>query len=290
MTTDADIADLESRLAVIADEHGRRSELDGRRRTRAALRKWGEPIPEPLAEAHDLAAIVNDWRDWWLATVEADVGSLDYVSLERHRAAFHAIDAGQIDATAPGMGAFTAADLFDLLPARLLRCRRPGPVAVLDVTATADRFAHVIASHGERVFGQSVRIAMVAAALHEFAHAVEMHGQRLPPGTDLDDMVRTIRTAPPVIHGLAFHPPRWLRAYAHLAHRSRGLPPSGFYVGAFAQDVETYLPGPGADWIQALGDELRLSGPETPLVDILAAPPPSPFVSLVAARYPGGFR
>lgn len=277
------------RLAVIVAhrqaEASSRTAVEARRLSRAAMHRWQQRIPPALAVAGDAAAFIADYRDAWLEHAENVVGAIDPHWLDNRGRAFHVLDTATIglQSTAHSPVGFLARGIFPAVRCHLTRCRRPGPVAIVDVHRHAEPFATLLEQHPERLVVRMVATAITTTAAHEYAHAIDFR----------DDGTPTAHTPPDISQAMQphdearerpFHGARWFRALAHVAHRLRGEP-LHLAQHLFAGEVRQWLPQATADAIlAALAPELDETPFATPIADVLLRPAPGPFLALVDPR------
>lgn len=281
---DADVEALALRLAVSPGPA--LDELEGRRRSRAAFRRWGEKIPARLDESQDLPLLIHRHGDYWLRSAEGLVRSLDPHGLGSRD--FHVVDFATLGIAAPALVGFTFPGdaFFRAVRPRLKRTALPGPVVVVNVRAEAARHTkHGLDSQPERLLQENVRVGLCGTVLHEAAHVVAFQaaGLALPDEVSLD-IVRQV-VARPVAQDsrVANHGADWVRGFAHLLRRSRPIPSSDFWERVFLFDVAQHHGENAGDLLEALAQELDATSPEDRLVDVLRRPAPDSFLRLIDA-------
>jgi len=287
MTTDEEIERLAVIVASRQAEAETRTALEARRLSRAAVERWGDPVPPALDASGDIAAFVADYRDAWLEHAENVVGAIDARWLDGRGRAFHVLDSETIGlrSTAESPVGFLARGIFPAVRCHLTRCRRPGPVAVVDVRRHAEPFAEILDQHPERLVVRMVSTAITTTAAHEYAHAVDFRDDGTPTGTTPPDITVAMRPYD-AAREQPYHGARWFRALGHVAHRLRGEP-LHLAANLFAQEVRQWLPtSEPAAILATLAPELQATPFGEPIAEILLRPAPGPFLELVDPRHP----
>ncbi len=286
-TSHSDADRLTAIVAAKQAEASSRTALESRRLSREALHRWGHPVPPALDTAGDLDAFVDDYRDAWLEHAEAVVGATDTTWLDRRGRAFHVLDSATLGlhATATSPVAFLARGIFPTVRCHLTRCKRPGPVAVVDIRRHAEPFAELLDEQPEPLVVRMVATAITTTAAHEYAHAVDFHDDGTPTNTTPPNIRHAMQP-----HDMArerpFHGARWFRILAHVAHRLRGEP-LRLANTLFAGEVRQWLPSADPHALLAtLSPELHATPFTQPIVEILDQPVPPPFLDLIRHHTP----
>jgi hypothetical protein len=275
-----DVEAFAVRVAKLQREHASRSESEGIIRSRAALRSWGERVPQSLARVvpDDLVAA---HRQHWLRDAEALIQVLDWQTFANGRTA-HVIDFTDLGVDADcGMLGFAAGTRFhESLAAVLPRRQTTTPAAAVAVNCTAIARG-VAAARITDATSEAAWVSRVVAgiALHEYAHVVASAATdcTVPP-LRLTDIPAAVES-----HGSDYrstgHGAAWARGYAHLVHRARYLAGHRVRDRLFEVDMAERL-GDRADAVlSALGDELR-DAADDPLAEIVRSPAPPAFADL----------
>lgn len=284
---DQDVAELALRLAVERAGHRDADDLAGRRRTRAAFRRWREKIPPSLAVEADAPILVARHRDYWLGSVSSFVRSLDPAGLGS--AGFHAVDFSGFGISSEVCHGFTFDGLFDVARSLLPVSARRGPVVAINVDRLARRtLARLGDDIDERTIVETIRIELSAVGLHEAAHAVDQKddGVRLDVAPAISFPMLRARVDEPenIPRWRSQHGIRWIRSLAHLCRRATRTPPRDWWLEVFTWDVAAALPGDPGDWLDVLSLELAAASPDEPIAEILDRDPPPAFVRLFDQR------
>lgn len=228
--------------------------------------------------------VIRANRTTWLRDAEAALTVLDWRAFTGGRT-LHVLDFADLGAPKEGfLGFATGAELHvlaaDFIPRRAFR------TAAAAVAVNVDRIARaaVSATVGQAEAIGVIRASVAAVAAHELAHVLdaEAEGRRLPPGSTLDQVLRSLAdgraTAP--AHQATTHSPGWLRAFAHLVTRAACLPHFETWLAAFMRDVAAVLPHRGEAYLDALHPELARHTSDDRLVEILRTPAPAGFLAL----------
>lgn len=290
MSTTADLAAdaevLALRLAVARAQQPD-DELEGRRRSREAFRRWGEKIPPKLSESRDLSLLVDRHVDYWLRSAECLVRSLDPVGLGARD--FHVVDFSTLGIVSPALAGFTlpGGSFFRAVRPKLKRTAAEGPVVAVNVQTEAARHTrHGLATQPEKTLRENVRVGLCGTVLHEAAHVVafEAAGLEIPEGASLEDVRLVMSTPVSQDSRVATHGADWVRSFAHFVFRGRSIPSSDFWSRVFCFDVAQHYGENAIDFLDALSPELNSTSSEERLVDVLRRPAPTPFLRLVDDR------
>ena len=280
----AAIEALSVRLASLQMDQ-EQDQIGGRRRSRAAFRRWGERIPDELAADRDLEVLVDRHRDYWLRCAAGFVRYVDSTGLGSGD--FHVVDTSSLGIAADGLAGFTMPDgFFDIVRDILPASARPGPVVAINVRGQAKVHSRkILNTANEPTIRESVLAGITATAIHEAAHAVDFQslGLRLPEGATIEHLRLAVRPS----FGPARserHGANWVRAFAHLVFRSSVYPPYDYWSEVFRFDVADHYPGDAVDFLDALATEFISTSSAEPLVDVLARPAPAAFQKLAQAR------
>jgi len=284
---DQDVAALAVRIAQERIRHSDPDDIDGRRRSRLAFRRWRERIPEALSMKADVPILISRHRQNWLGSAGSMVRSLDPAGLGA--GGFHAVDAaifGDIPADCLG---FTFEGLFDVARASLPVSARRGPAVAINVpTIVAGTVARFGDTLDERSLVATARAEITAVGLHEAAHAIDQRADDkpidVPPALSFPIVRSQLAKPRDVRRWRSGHGGRWVRAMAHFCHRATRTPPGDWWLDVFTGAVGAVLPGDAADWLDALALELATAGDDEPIVDVLARDPPPAFSRLFDQR------
>lgn len=270
-------------VAVAAAIARQGDELDGRRRSRAAIRRWKERVPMDLRDRdRDVELLVERHRREWLLGAASAVRSLDPNGLGSRP--LHVVDLAETGCSSPGVTGLALPGAFSLFRPWLPRSAEPGPVVAVDV-------GRMVRHHGLRLLDAapddvpaSVAAAVAGVAIHEAAHVLDRGDLAAVPVVATVGLLRRALAAPrdrSVV--AAVHGPRWLRAFAVLTIRASRRPPQAWWREAFAHDVAPYAAAPGAEILDAVRHELRHAYHDEPVAEIIARPPSDRLVALVGA-------
>jgi len=259
------------------------------RGARFAMPVEAMPRPEPVGlQAEEL---VERHRTAWLRDAEATLTTLDWRAYCGGRT-LHVLDARAIGGPARGYLGFTAGAQLHELAGELLPLKsstKPAAAVAVNVDALVPclRLPLMTEAHQRSAVGR-IRAAVAAVAAHELAHVVEAQaaGRRLPPGTSLEGILRSLSdgtaTSSPALARV--HGPNWLRAFCHLITRAARLPHHEEWVAAFERDARAVLPHPPGDYLDALHPELVRCTSDDRLSEILRTPAPAGFMALFDSR------
>lgn len=288
MTTTAHSADIEA-LAVqvaVARAQQQTGELEGRRRSRAAFRRWKERLPVELQEDGDVELLVDRHKTYWLRSAASFVQSVDPSGFGAQ--GFHVLDFADV-----GIGSDTLAGLalpepaFDIFRELLPRTARPGPVVAVNVRTQARHHSrHILETASELALRETIRVGITGTVLHEAAHVVDfaVRGVTIPDGVTVADF-RDIYSTPATVEARRLnHGDSWVRAFGHLVFRAASRPPADYWSRLFSFDVSEHYDGPGGEILDALVPELVSASTVSPVVDAVRSSTPASFGRLLAAR------
>ena len=253
-----------------------RSELEGRRRSRAWFRSIGHPIPPGLRVEGDVLSLVESHGEYWLRSAETLAKVLDPRGLGAGDV--HVLDAAVAGETR-ALG-FYLPGYFDAVRHLLEATARPGPVAwvglIRHVAAIAD-----LDALAEDEIRETVRVSVAATALHEFAHAIdeEISGDVSPPVVSLEVLRQFHRgdDRPTWCR----HSARWARALSHLASRASRSRNGERIVADVDESIRRGTGIAGQLVREALADELES---DEAIRDIVSRAPTARFGALFPAE------
>jgi len=249
-----------------------RSELEGRRRSRAWFRSIGHPVPPGLRVEGDALVLVETHGEDWVRSAETLAKICDPRGLGAGDV--HVLDASLAGETR-ALG-FYLPGYFEAVRHLLRDTARPGPVAwvglVRHVAAIRD-----IDALSEDEIRETARASVAATAFHEFAHAIddELSGRASPPAVSIDILRRAHRASDPPVWQK--HSARWARAVAHLATRAARYRNGSRIVAEIDEAIRRGTGVAGQFVREALADELE-SGEA--VRDIVSQPPTARFTAL----------
>jgi len=280
----ADFEALAVTVAVARAQQQETDELEGRRRSRAAFRRWKERLPVALSEDGDVDILVARHRDYWLRSAEGFVRGLDPEGLGL--GSVYAVDFETVGIKSDRFSGFALpVDAFDIFREVLPRGARPGPVVAVNVkTETRCHSRNILETASDLLLRATVRVGITGTVLHEVAHVVDFiaRGQSLPLASNLDHVRQGIAALTKSDN--ATHGDTWVRAFGHLVFRASVRPPVDFWSRLFAFDVEQHYEGPGEEILDALVPELLATSSVAPLVDVVRSPAHPSFVQFLASR------
>jgi hypothetical protein len=244
--------------------------------------------PRPELQAEQL---VERYRSAWLRDAEATLTVLDWRAYTDGRS-LHVLDARAIGGPARGYLGFAAgAQLHELAAELLPRQVSTKPAAAVAVNVDALvlclRLSLSTEAHRGAAFDR-IRAAAAAVAAHELAHVVDDQaaGRRLPEGTTLEDILRSLTSGTAMTSATLakVHGPGWVRAYCHLITRGFRLTRSEEWVRAFERDARAVLPHQPGTYLDALHPELVRCTADDPLTEVLRSPAPAGFCALFDSR------
>jgi len=231
--------------------------------------------------------LVRRHRSTWLRDAEAVLTVLDWRAYSGGRR-LHVLDARAIGGPPRGYYGFTVGAQLHELAAELLPLKsstKPAAAVAVNVDALVPclRLPLMTEAHQRSAVGR-IRAAVAAVAAHELAHVLDAQaaGRRLPEGTTLEDILRSLSdgtaTSSPTLARV--HGPGWVRAFCHLITRAAWLPHYEEWVSGFERDASAVLPHPPGEYLDALHPELVRYTTDDPLRDILRTPAPAGFLAL----------
>jgi len=273
-TANIDAEALAARVAILQARQA--DELAGRQRTRAALRRWGSPIPPALAPARDIEILAERHGHAWLAAATEFARAVDPGLVAR---GLHIVDYRQLGIDSPVGSGFTfPAGLFDVVRHRLPAGAEPGHVVAVNLPAHAAVVADQIDDADEAALADAVGMSLIATVIHEVAHLADQDaaGIKLPAGINYATFQAV--AARPAGNQAPHHGPAWIRAYCHASYRADLLRRDFFWWRTFVADVKPWAAVPPADLSDAL--EVELADVATPLAEILRRPAPAAYEAL----------
>lgn len=292
MAGDAEAQALAATIAVERSRHIDPESIDGRRRSRAAIRRWCRKIPAGLDVPGDVPLLIARHRDYWLGSAAGLVRSLDPAGLGA--GAFHVVDLCDVGIVSETLLGIHAPYTFWIFRSRLPRSAVPGPCVAVNLAALVAHAAHhheLTPGIDEAGLREAIRLEVCAVALHEAAHAIDC--DPMPQATELADIppselfpIVARQWTRPIDRErrIAGHGPRWMRALAHLAHRATKIPPADWWVTNWLHDVATIIERPADDALDAITNELLTADPAEPIAAIVRREPPAPFIAQVQTR------
>lgn len=274
------------KVAQLASEHNSRSEEEGRMRSAAAIRSWGERVPPALTPGRPLAVFVNRHRQQWLRDCEAAVRVADWTAFTDGRS-FHLLDFEELGNLPRHFHGFTTGCQLHELAREYIPARRPAAAAAVNVQAIVTQdLSTAFALRSEDELVALGRAAILATALHEYAHiaVAAARGDRIPEGQTLDSTLT-------FLHGTEKHFSKnkhdsaWTRAFAHLLTRTARIPLHEMRVRHFREDLKAAGLGNAEDFLEALHPELVRFTIDDALVDVLQTPAPAGFEALYNQRH-----
>jgi hypothetical protein len=246
------------------------------------------PEPQPELQAEQL---VQRHREAWLRDAEATLTVLDWRAYSGGRT-LHVLDARAIGGPERGYLGFAAgAQLHELAAELLPRKASTKPAAAVAVNVDALVISLRLTLMTDAHQGSAVdriRAAVAAVAAHELAHVADDQaaGRRLPEGTTLEDILRSLTSGSAMTSATLarVHGPGWVRAYCHLITRAARLPHYDEWVRAFERDARAVLPHQPGEYLDALHPELVRCTADDPLEEILRSPAPAGFLALFGSR------
>jgi hypothetical protein len=280
-------ADLIALQVAVAQAQQPEDELEGRRRSRAAFRRWGERIPPRLSEAADLSLLIDRHAGYWLRSSECLVRSLDPSGLGSR--SFHVLDFETLGIEARSLAGFTLPgdSFFRAVRHKMNRSAAEGPVVAVNLKAEAARHTrHGLATQPEQTLRENVRVGLCGTVIHEAAHVVafEAAGLEIPDGASLSDVRLVMSTPVSQVSRVSNHGADWVRSFAHLVFRGRSMPCSDFWDSVFRFDVAEHYGENAGDFQDALSAELDSTSYDERLVDVLRRPAPTAFTRLIENR------
>lgn len=265
--------ELEAFVAEVAAEHGDRSELAGRRRSRKAFAAMGEPVPADLAEARDVDILREQHEAYWLASAAGFVRGLDPSGIGAGQV--HVVSCEQLGVAANGNTGFflPGRSMFDAVRDYLPVTAEPGPVIVVSTAAISSASLSSIPDDAtEWIIQETGRVFASGVVMHEAGHVIEATaaGLEMPAGitmTHLHMLQAEPRKKNP-------HTATWARAFGHLAARAAARPPVGYWQEFAVADIRHDIPGDGEEWQQLLASEIVATDPGEPLIDVICRPFP----------------
>lgn len=265
-------------------------EIEGRRRSRVAFRKWfaERPIPEGLRATLDLPILIDRHRQYWLGSAAGLIRSLDPAGLGRR--SFHVVDAYDLGLRSDRIAGFHIPKLWSLARGLLPVSAAPGPTVAVNLPEILRQSLEVDDTIQEYQTREIVRLAVSAVAIHEAGHALESEID--DPGgiadADLEKLsIATVRKVfaevknrPDQKRLVEHHGPTWIRAAAHLTGRAARLPGGDWLEHYLKLTLRPLTRANPDDIIDALSLEVAQAVDE-PIVDILRRDPPVAFSKLL---------
>lgn len=289
MKLSAPVADFEAlavTVAVARAQQQETDELEGRRRSRAAFRRWKERLPVALSEDGDVDILVARHRDYWLRSAACFVQSIDPSGFGA--TGFHVLDFADFGLDSDTLAGFALPEgAFDIFRELLPRSARPGPVVAVNVRTQARHHARrILETASESSLRETIRVGITGTVLHEAAHVVDfaIRGAEIPDGLTVADFREAYSSPASVQARRLNHGETWVRAFGHLTFRSSVRPPADYWSQLFAFDVEEHYDGPGEEILDALVPELVSTSSSASLVDAIRLPSMSSLGRLLVDR------
>jgi hypothetical protein len=285
-----DAVELAAMIAIERSRHADAESIDGRRRSRQAIRRWARRLPAGLAIANDVPLLIARHREYWLGSASTLPRSLDPAGLGAgplHAVGFDAVGADSL--TVVGM---TFPVLFDCVRDALPVSAVPGPTLAINLVEIV---TWLVLDNDDRLdeagLREQIRVTVQAVALHEAAHVIADGGyEPLPPHdvptATIHGIVRAAVAADkPQARVIESHGAAWCRAAVHLAHRTRTLPHGQWWADWLRADIDRiHNAGTAAAVVAALADELLAADQAEAVAEILRREPPSAFDDIFDKR------
>ncbi len=285
-----DAVELAAMIAIERSRHADAESIDGRRRSRQAMRRWAHRMPRGLTIEADVPLLVARHRDYWLGSAASLPRSLDPAGLGAgplHAIGFDAV--GIASVTCLGM---TFPTLFDCVRDVLPVSAVPGPTIAINLVEAATWLV-LDNDDGldEATLRETIRVAVQAVALHEAAHVIADGGYEplpphdLPAATIRDMVAREVASDRPPARVIAGHGAAWCRAAVHLSHRTRTLPHGQWWADWLRTDIDRiHGAGTAAAVVAAIADELLAADQADAVAEILRREPPAAFDDIFDKR------
>lgn len=265
--------ELEAFVATVAAEHGSRSELAGRRRSRKALAAMGEPVPADLAEARDVDILREQYEAYWLASAAGFVRGLDPSGIGAGQV--HVVSCEQLGIASNGLTGFTlpGRSMFEACRGHLPVTAEPGPVIVVSTAAILKTSLPALPDDAsDTTVQENCRIWITGVVMHEAAHVIEQAAAGLESPQEITvTHLRMLQSEPRQRNE---HTAAWARAFGHLAHRAAARPPA-FCWQAFAfREIRYDIRGNDDEWQLILANEVGVTDPDEPIIDVIRRPFP----------------
>ena len=244
---------------------------------------WRRKVSQTVE--HETDDLIERHGQQMLASTETLLRQADRVALAGQP--IHLVDFDTIGTRSMTVGGFTmAAGVYDVLRPILPADAQPGPVIAVNVRAELhDATANLPADTSEGDIVATAAWWVAGTALHEYAHVVTEQAADRHIESPLvrchPDRIQAIALAleetQSVVDQAQHHPPEWVRACFHLAHRS-GI------VERFVADVGRYYHNPEAI-AAALTLEALMADFREPIIDILRRPEPTKFAAAIQPKF-----
>lgn len=253
--------------------------------------RFSMPAAAALRPELQAEELVERHRTAWLRDAEATLTVLDWRSYSGGRT-LHVLDARAIGGPARGYLGFAAGAQLHELAAELLprnASTKPAAAVAVNVDALVISLRLSLSTEGHQGAAfDRIRAAVAAVAAHELAHVVDDQaaGRRLPEGTTLEDILRSLTSGTAMTSATLtrVHGPGWVRAYCHLITRGFRLTRSEEWARAFERDARAVLPHQPGEYLDALHPELVRCTTDDSLAEVLRSPAPAGFSALFDSR------